>query len=105
MKLNSDTNKLYRLAIIISFLLIIWFPNHPYLSILTLGLVLVEKISIKEKINKLGIFLIGGGVFIFFLDTPTTEQKLYTTIAVIIVAFNDVIKKLFNSYKSDSKFK
>ncbi|WP_102273688.1 hypothetical protein [Cytobacillus massiliigabonensis] len=102
MKLNSETNKLFRLAIIISFLLIIWFPNYPCLIIITLGLVLIENTTIKQKVDKLGIFLLSGVVITFFLPTPTSEEQIYTTIVTIIVAFIDEIKKPF---KSERKLK
>ncbi|MGN7398611.1 hypothetical protein ACTHO0_02055 [Cytobacillus praedii] len=97
MKLYSETYKLSRLTIVISFLIILWFPNHLYLIIFPLGSVLFEKISLKEKISNMVFLLIGSVIFILLLNVPTAEQKVYTTFSVIIAAFSDVIKLAFQS--------
>ena len=97
MKLYSETHKLSRLTIVISFFIILWFPNHLYLIIFPLGSVLFEKISLKEKISNMVFLLIGSVIFILLLNVPTAEQKVYTTFSVIIAAFSDVIKLAFQS--------
>ncbi|MED3551716.1 hypothetical protein [Cytobacillus praedii] len=97
MKLYSETYKLSRLTIVISFLIILWFPNHLYLIIFPLGSVLIEKISLKEKISNMVFLLIGNVIFILLLNVPTAEQKVYTTFSFIIAAYSDVIRLAFQS--------
>ncbi|WP_419392534.1 hypothetical protein [Cytobacillus praedii] len=92
MKLYTETYKLSRLTIVISFLIILWFPNHLYLIIFPLGSVLIEKISLKEKISNMVFLLIGNVIFILLLNVPTAEQKVYTTFSFIIAAYSDVIR-------------
>ncbi|WP_057766070.1 hypothetical protein [Cytobacillus praedii] len=83
MKLYTETYKLSRLTIVISFLIILWFPNHLYLIIFPLGSVLIEKISLKEKISNMVFLLIGNVIFILLLNVPTAEQKVYTTFLLL----------------------